>query len=104
MQTDYIDLIKPTPKLNSKKCKALSFLLKIFLQYFIYLATFVAWYVSDYFIALLTLVLSYIIIGIIRSKLRNISIPINQQEYQYNDQGIADWFIAQEICLEEEIK
>ena len=39
--------------------------------------------------------------GIIRSKLRNSVIPPKQQEYQYNDQGIADWFVAKEICYDE---
>ena len=101
MQNDYIDLIKPVPKLHSKKCKLLSFLLRIFLQYSTYAIALISWYLYDYFIALAMLVLSFIIIGIIRAKLRNISIPISQQEYQYNDKGIADWFMAKEICFEE---
>jgi len=98
MQDDYIDLIEPTPKLESKKCKIISLLLRIFLQYSIYLITVVVWYISDFFMALLSLVLSFIIIGIIRSKIRNSVIPAKQREYQYNDQGIADWFTAKEIC------
>ncbi len=98
MQNDYIDLIEPTPKLHSKKCQIISFLIKIALQYSIYLITAIVWYISDFFIALLSSVLSFIIIGIIRSKIRNSVIPPKQREYQYNDQGIADWFTAKEIC------
>lgn len=98
MQNDYIDLIEPTPKLHSKKCQIISFLIKIALQYSIYLITVIVWYISDFFIALLSSVLSFIIIGIIRSKIRNSVIPPKQREYQYNDQGIADWFTAKEIC------
>jgi hypothetical protein len=52
----------------------------------------------DYFIAIATLLLSFIIMGIIRSKIRNSVIPMKQREYQYNDQGIADWYTAKEIC------
>lgn len=100
MQNDFIDLIEPTPKLHSKKCKLVSFLLRLFLQFTTFLVPLIVWYVYDYFIAILTLVLSYIIMGIIRSKLRNAVIPPKQREYQYNDQGIADWYTARELCIE----
>ena len=102
MQTDFIDLIEPTPKLKTKKCKTISLLLRVFLQFTTFLASLTAWYLYDYFIALLTLVLSFIIMGIIRSKIRNSVIPPKQREYQYNDQGIADWYTARELCIETE--
>ena len=100
MQDDIIDMIEPTPKLHAKRCKLISFLLKIFLQFSIYILTIAAWLLYDYFIAFFTLILSYLIIGIIRSKLRNSVIPIKQREYQYNDKGIADWYTARELCIE----
>jgi hypothetical protein len=52
----------------------------------------------DYFMAFFALILSFIIMGIVRSKLRNSVIPPNQREYQYNDKGIADWYTAKELC------
>ena len=100
MSDNYIEMIEPTPKLYSKKCKTISFLLKLFLQYTTILSSLAAWYMYDYFIALLTLVLSFIVMGIIRSNLRNSVIPITQREYHYNDQGIADWYTAKELCYE----
>ncbi len=100
MQNDFIEMIEPTPKLNSKKCKLIALLLRVFLQFTTFIASLLAWYLFDYFIAILTLVLSFIIIGIIRSKLRNAVIPLKQREYQYNDQGIADWYTAKELCYE----
>ena len=100
MQNDYIDLIEPTPKLHSKKCKLISFILRVFLQFTTFFISLLAWYLYDYFFALLALVLSFIIMGIIRSKLRNTVIPPTQREYQYNDQGIADWYTARELCIE----
>ena len=102
MQNDFIDMIEPTPKLHSKKCKFISFVLRVFLQFTTFIASLLVWFIYDYFIALLTLVLSFIIMGIIRSKLRNAVIPPAQREYQYNDQGIADWYTAKELCLETE--
>jgi len=104
MQNDYIDLIEPTPKLYSKKCKLISFLLRATLQYTTFIASLIAWYFYDYFIAIATLLLTFIIMGIIRSKIRNSVIPPKQREYQYNDQGIADWFTAREFCYMENTK
>ena len=101
MQNDYIDLIEPTPKLLSKKCKLISFFIKIFLEYTTIISGLIAWYLSDYFIAIATLLLTYIVMGIVRSKIRNSVIPIKQREYQYNNQGISDWFTAKEICNDE---
>ena len=98
MQNDYIDFIEPTPELKTQKCRILSFLLRILLQFGTYLITFTIWYMYDYFIALTMAVLSFIVLGIVRSKLRNMTIPITQQEYQYSDQAIATWFVAKEIC------
>lgn len=98
MDNDFIEMMEPTPKLYSKKCRFISFILRIFLQYFIYIISIIVWLMYDYFIAIATLLLSFIIMGIVRSKIRNSVIPIKQIEYQYNDQGIADWFTAKEIC------
>ncbi len=57
------------------------------------------WCFYDYFIAIGIFLLSFIIMGIIRSKLRNSVVPSSQREYQYNDKGIADWFTARELCI-----
>lgn len=100
MQNEYINLIEPTPKLNSKKCRLISFLLRLFLQFTTFIIPLVVWYIYDYFIAILALVLTFIVMGIIRSKIRNSVIPPSQSEYQYNDKGIADWFTAKRICYE----
>lgn len=104
MQTDYIHLLEPTPKIHSKKCRFYSLVLRLFFQLTTYIVALITWYLYDYFIAGATFLLVYIVMGIVRSKIRNSVIPINQQEYQYNDQGIADWYIAKEICFEEELE
>ena len=100
MQNDYIDLIEPTPKLHSKKCKLISLFLRLFLQFTTIIVSLITWYLYDYFMAIAALLLSFIIMGIVRSKLRNTVIPPNQREYQYNDKGIADWYTAKELCYE----
>ena len=100
MQTDFINQIEPTPILKTKKCQIVSFMLRLFLQFSSYLFTALAWYFYDYFVGIATLLLWIIVIGIIRSKLRNSVIPLSQQEYHYNDKAIADWFTARELCIE----
>ena len=100
MQNDYINLIEPTPKLHSQKCKLLSLLLRLFLQFTTIIVGLITWYLYDYFMAIAALLLSFIIMGIVRSKLRNAVIPPKQREYQYNDKGIADWYTAKELCYE----
>ena len=101
MKTDFIDMIEPTPQLTTKKCQFISLTLRIFLQFSPYVATIIVWIMYDYFIAGATLLLSYIVVGIIRAKLRNSVIPISQREYHYTDQGIADWYTAYTLCIED---
>lgn len=101
MKNDYIDMIKPTPKLHSKKCKILAFALRMFLQYATLLSGLLAWIAYDYFIGGAVLLLAFIVMGIVRSKLRNSSIPATQREYQYNDKGIADWYASTHFCYDD---
>ncbi len=100
MQEKFIQLAESTPKLYSKKCRFVSLLLRLFLQYATILSGLITWYLYDFFIALLSLVLTFIIMGIIRSKLRNSAIPPSQREYHYSDKNIADWYTAKELCYE----
>ncbi|QOP41566.1 hypothetical protein [Sulfurimonas marina] len=104
MNVNFIDMMEPTPVLLTKKCKLIALLIRIFLQFSIYPISAVVWYIYGWFIAVLTLFLGFVIIGIIRSKLRNDSIPVKQREYNYNDQGIATWYTAKQFCYPEEVK
>jgi len=100
MQNEFINQIEPTPKINTTKCKLVSLLLRLFLQFTSYIVSLITCYIYDYFIAIAIFLLSFIIMGIIRAKLRNSVIPQTQQEYNYNDKGIADWYTARELCIE----
>jgi hypothetical protein len=62
------------------------------------LALFV-WWKSDWFIAVGILLLGVIVFGILRSKLRNDSIPLAQREYEYNDYAIATWHLSRNTCF-----
>lgn len=97
-----LELLEPTPKIYSKKCKLLTKALSYTLSYFHYMFTLAIWYFYDYFFAIAALLISFVVMGIVRSKLRNSVIPLKQQEYQYTDESIATWYMARQICLEKE--
>ncbi len=98
MDNNYINMIESAPKLKSKKCKLIALFINLSLKYSAYVSTLIFWILYDYFIAFFALIFSFLIVGIIRAKIRNIAIPLTQQEYPYTDKGIADWYTAQEIC------
>jgi len=99
MENDFLEMIETTPKIHTTKCKIISLLIRSFLQFATISATLFSWYIYDYFIAFFTMVFSFLIVGIIRSKLRNSVIPVKQREYQYNDKGIADWYTSKVLCI-----
>lgn len=98
MQIVDIDEIQPTPTFHDKKCKIFLYTLKIFLQFFSIIVTLLALYEYGYFIAFVILLITFLLMGIIRSKLRNSSIPLGQREYKYTDKEIASWYISKYIC------
>ena len=97
-----LELITPTPKIHSKKCRFFTKILTYTLSYAHYGVALFIWWYYDYFYAIAALLLVYIFIGIIRAKLRNGVIPLHQQEYHYSDEAIAAWYMAYQICLEKE--
>lgn len=95
-----IEMIKPTPTFHGTKCKLIARAIALLLQFTTPAVALLSWYLYDIYIAFFILILSFISIGIIRSILRNNSIPKPQQEYTYNDIAIASWFVKKEICYE----
>ncbi|MBU0632264.1 hypothetical protein KKA17_06450 [bacterium] len=99
MENDFLELLEPTPKIETSKCKILVFIITFFLRFSTIIAAVTAWFFYDYFIAGATLLIAFLITGIIRSKLRNDVIPPNQREFAYTDKAIATWYVAKRICF-----
>ncbi len=97
---EIIELIEPTPELKKKECKTFALLITIGLTYGSFIVAAIIWSMYDLFFAVGALLISYLIIGIIRSKLRNSAIPLTQQEYQYSDKAIATWYVARRLLCE----
>jgi hypothetical protein len=100
MQNDFIPLIETTPTLYSKKCKIFAWLLMAALKSANFLFSLIIWYRFDYFFAIASFLIGFIVMGIVRSKLRNSAIPLAQQEYHYSDEAISKWFMARRVCFE----
>lgn len=94
--TFHIDV---TPTLPTRKCRFLARTLGWALSYGNYAVALLIGWKSDWFIAIGVLLLGYIIFGILRSKLRNDSIPVSQREYEYTDYAIATWYLSRNACF-----
>lgn len=91
--------IDPTPTLPTRKCRWMAKLLGWKLSYGNYILALIIGWQSDWFIGIASLLLGFIIFGILRSKLRNDSIPPTQQEYPYSDYAIATWYLSRNHCF-----
>jgi hypothetical protein len=91
--------IDPTPTLPTRLCRLYARMMGYALSYGNYLIAAFVWWKSDWFIAIGTLLLGFIVFGIIRSKLRNDAIPIAQRETPYTDYAIATWYLSRNHCL-----
>lgn len=98
MQEDFIEALEPTPKLPTKPCRLVALLLELFLRHTTLLSTLGVWYFYDYFMAFFALILSFIVIGIIRSKLRESAISPYQKEHYFDDKEIALRYSANILC------
>lgn len=99
MKTD-IPLIEPTPEPTRPLCKAAAVALGYFLSYGTYVAAVIVWLLYDWFYGVAALLAGFVVLGIVRAKIRNISIPLQQQEYRYTDLAIAKWFIVRHLLCE----
>ena len=99
-QDDYIELIQPTPKLQTKKCKIVAKAIALVLRFSSFAVAIFVWWQVDLFFALVALAIAYLLTGIARSKMRTLSIPHTQLEYNYTDEAIATWYSAKRLCYE----
>ncbi len=99
-QEDYIEFIQPTPILHAKRCKLLAKTIALLLRFGAYIVAIMIWWQIDLFFGVVALGLAYLLIGIVRSKMRTLSIPHTQLEYNYSDEAIATWYAAKHLCYE----
>ncbi|MDF1881848.1 hypothetical protein JHD50_11150 [Sulfurimonas sp. MAG313] len=96
-----MNIYTQTPIPPNKQCKLLQIALALFLSYGIYLITAIIWFFYNWYYALSSLLLSFVLMGIVRSKLLHASIPKVQQEFTYSDKDISSWYVHRYVCPSE---
>ncbi|MGD9969396.1 MAG: hypothetical protein AB7S65_02995 [Sulfuricurvum sp.] len=91
--------IDPTPSLPTRQCRILARIVAFFLRFGNLIAAAAVWWMSDWFFGIGTFLLGFIVMGILRSKMRNDSIPPAQREFPYNDYAIASWYLFANYCI-----
>ncbi len=93
------DLIEPIPVIKGKKCKIFLFGLYIFITYTPFFASLLIWYMYGFLIGLSFFLLFTLLMGILISKLRVVSIPKIQRDMSYSNMEVARWYLDRNICF-----
>ncbi len=98
MEPHTIDMIEPTPTPDTLTCKVYVWLITLSLKSAALLLALLVWARFDAVMAFFALLLGYLIIGIVRAKLRADAIPRHQLEHPYSDYAIACWVAMRRLC------
>lgn len=91
--------IDPTPTLPTRGCRLAARILAWTLRFGNYVIALLVGLSSGWEAALALFLLGFILFGILRSKLRNESIPPAQREFPYDDYAIASWYLSRNHCI-----
>ena len=94
MQEEIIEEYQKTPVFESSYLKAVVKLLGFILGFTPFIVGILFWAFTDWFYALAALLLSYLLSGIVSSKLRHFYIPFFQREFSYSSYELAAWVVA----------
>ena len=90
---DTIELFEAVPPLQTKQEKFYAALMSFGLSYGYFLLALIVWWQSSWYMALSTLLLAYLLTGIISSKLLHMYVPHKQHEFSYSSKDLAAWVI-----------
>ena len=89
--------IEPTPELVGLKCKIYVYSIFLALTVFPLIIAIYFWMEHNLVIAVGIGLFLYFVSAIISSKLRQISVPLDQQERSFNSFEIASWYVKKNI-------
>lgn len=95
MQEDIeeVEIIENPPETKSFTCKALIYLVVSLLYGLPFILAFLGWVQYDIFIGFCFFCFGHLVNGVIHSKLRQISVPIDQRETSFSSLEISKWFV-----------
>lgn len=87
-------IIESPPEPSNFTCKALVYLVVALLYGLPFILGFFGWFYYNLFIGFCFLCFGYLANGVIHSKLRQASLPLDQQETSFSSFEISKWFVA----------
>lgn len=100
MQWSEHEPIEPVPTLKTLPCKLLAGLICLGLNLGPWLIGLWAWLEIHWSVGLGFVLFGYLVAGILSSKMRQLSVPIDQREISFNSCEIARWFVARYLICE----
>lgn len=91
--SETIELFKPVPKMKTKQETFYANIIALSLSYGYIVISLLVWYKSNWYLALSTLLLAFLVTGIISSKLLHLYVPFKQHEFSYSTHDLAAWVI-----------
>ena len=95
--------IEPVPKPKSLTCKLTVYAITIALHVSPWLAGFWAWKKIDITVGAGIVLFGYIVVGVISSKMRQLSVPLDQREISFSTYELVCWFVSRYLFCEKEI-
>ncbi len=92
--SETLELFEAVPIMHSNKEKLLTFLIRMMLSFGHIIIALLVWIDTSWYIALSTLLLGYLVMGIVSSKIVHFYIPARQREFNYSNKELAAWIIA----------
>lgn len=87
-------IIENPPEPTNFTCKALVYVVVALLYGFPFILAIFGWIRYDLFIAFCFLCFGYLANGVIHSKIRQTSVPLDQRETSFSSLEISKWFVA----------
>lgn len=94
MMQETLEPYDKVPKLLTFKEKLFAHSIALILSYAYFLISLIIWWQVNWYMALSTLFLLYIVSGIVSSKLLHLYVPYKQHEFNYSSLELASWMIA----------
>jgi len=98
MNNEIIEPIQEVPTLKTSLCKTYALILYLCIRYISIVIALYIWYQYHLFYAFGALFMGFLIMGILKAKMRDSAIPQKQHERNYTDKELAIWFMYKEVC------
>ena len=86
------------PNIQNRKCKLLHYFVYTILAYSPLMVGGYIWYKYDLYFSIMSILVLFLTMGIISSKMKNEAIPPSQIEFSHSTFEIAKWYVSKILC------